>query len=198
MLNNINPYWLKVIKWVVIFVVLVFTIVMLLPGCSTAKKDQKAENRVLANVESVQRVRAKTDQLYPCNNDTVITNIHDTTTNILVKNVFHTDTLIKDGVKYIYHTDTAYFEKTKTLTKTVSVTDTREVNKLNDSLTQIRLREVQYKGQLLEKENQLKTANQRGNKWFIWCMGILGIIAVGGILWAYFKFIKNPVISMIK
>ena len=81
-----------------------------LTGCNTLKK---AENKVLANIESVKRVRATTDALFPCFNDTILDFIHDSTVIELIQT--HTDTLTLNDTTYVHYFDTVY--KSRTITR---------------------------------------------------------------------------------
>lgn len=127
---------------------------------------KKAESRVLVNVESVQRVRAATDKLYPCANDSLVF-IHDSTT--VLETEYLRDTLIesRNDTTFVNYFDTAVVTKTVTVTKEITVLDGRELGKLNDSLTAIRLREAAFKGQQLEKDKQIREAKKSKQTWFL-------------------------------
>ena len=162
-----------------IFLFILWVLVML--SCNPI---QKAENRVLADVESVKRVRAKTDALWPCANDSLVF-IHDSTT--VTETVFERDTLIesRNDTTFVNYFDTVTV--TKTLTKTVNtiVTDNREVNKLKDSLTAIRLREAKFSGQILSKDNDVKKAKSDKQLWFIIAIFAIAILIIIGVLTVY-------------
>ncbi len=140
---------------------------------------KKAENRVLANVESVQRVRAATDPLFPCANDSLVF-IHDSTT---VENTeYQRDTLIdvRNDSTFIYYYDTVTLEKTRYKVVNTIVTDNREINKLRDSLNSIRLREAEFKGKLLEKDKRIKDVSGAKTNWFLIALfAIIALLIIG-------------------
>lgn len=176
---------MKKINWLLLFIIVavISIILMCLPSCNTVKqeqkKDLKAENRVLGNIESIKRVRNKTNQIFPAINDTVLVAIHDTTTKTLINTIHHTDTLHRKDTTYIFHTDTAEFLKTKTIYRDKIVTDTRLLNELKDSVNAHKLRESAHNGEILQQNNTIKTEHSRCNKWmwlFIAACTVIGII----------------------
>lgn len=169
----------KCILRILVADVIIFLCIMIMTGCSSeVNKLQKAENRVLANIESVKRIRAITADIFPCSNDTVVKSIHDTTTNTLIKTVKHIDTLVKDGTKFIFHTDTAFFEKTKTVYETKVVTDKELTNRQKDSLIALHLQIAAQNGAIDEVRTNISDARKASNKWefYFW------LLLVGAIL----------------
>jgi hypothetical protein len=55
-------------------------LIYILFSCCGCNVQKKAEARVLANYESVKTIRAKTESLFPCVNDTVVSGNHSDTT----------------------------------------------------------------------------------------------------------------------
>jgi len=170
--HRIKPVLIAVLVAIISFVLLMFF------GCNPAKQLTKAENKVLANVESVERVRAKTDALYPCNTDTIVSDQHDTTyIPSPPKYIRHIDTLRRNDTVYFFQTDTAEFEKIRTITNTKIVTDTREVNKLKDTITNLRIQREWYKSTNNEKNETISAAKKERNTLLWWAIGI-GVLGV--------------------
>ena len=111
---------------------------------------KKAENKVLANVESVKRVRAVTDPLFPCANDSLVF-IHDSAT--VVETTYLRDTLVmqRNDTTFVNYYDTAIVTKLVTKNINTVVTDKHEVNKLQDSINALRLREAKLQGAIHEQ-----------------------------------------------
>jgi len=142
-------------KETALFLFLLICWVLVMLSCNPTKK---AEQRVLANVESVKRVRAATDPLYPCANDSLVF-IHDST--IVNNTEYIRDTLVKqiNDTTFVYYYDTAIVYKTNTKTINTVVTDKREVNKHIDIINALRLREAKLQGTIHEQRleyNKLK------------------------------------------
>src|SRR6059058_3861286 len=75
-MHDNKKYWRGVgIGYIVLILIIVLTYASC--GCNVQKK---AEARVLANYESVKTIRAKTENLFPCSNDTTVNVISDTVT----------------------------------------------------------------------------------------------------------------------
>src|SRR3954470_15068206 len=90
-------------------------------GCNVQKK---AEARVLANYESVKTIRAKTESLFPCSNDTTVNVISDTVTRFdtaYLQNDRPSD--FSDGPATPMYGD-PFFPKQIRVTKTITIHDT--------------------------------------------------------------------------
>jgi hypothetical protein len=127
---------------------------------------KKAENKVLADWESVKRVRAKTDVLLPCANDSLVF-IHDST--IVNNTEYIRDTLVKqiNDTTFVYYYDTAIVYKTNTKTINTVVVDKREVNKHIDSINALRLREAKLQGSIHEQRIEYNKMKGERNFWRI-------------------------------
>ncbi len=185
-------------KLLPILLIILTIFLIWLSSCSEAKKLQKAENRVLADVESVKRVREKTNQLYPCSNDTVITEIHDSTTVTLTNTVRKTDTVVKNGIKYIFHTDTAFFEKTKTVYQTKVVTDNELTNRQKDTINSLRLREAAHNGTIGEVRDNLTKSNKNTNKWKLYFWLLFGTAILSHVVRTYIGGWFSSITSIFK
>jgi hypothetical protein len=132
--------------------------ILLLIIFSSCLNIKKAENKVLADWESVKRVRAKTDVLLPCANDSLVF-IHDSTT--VVETTYLRDTLVmqRNDTTFVNYYDTAIVYKTNTKTINTVVVDKREANKLQDSINVMAIREAKLQGAIHEQRleyNKLK------------------------------------------
>ena len=125
---------------------------------------KKAENKVLANVESVKRVRAATDLLYPCANDSLVF-IHDST--IVNNTEYLRDTLVmqRNDTTFVYYYDTAIVTKLVTKTINTVITDKREVNKDIDSINALRLREAKLQGAIHEQRLEYNKVKNSKSIW---------------------------------
>ena len=167
-------------KVIIVYILILFTIICIW-SCNSLKK---SESMVLASRESVERVRAATDDLFKCANDSIVF-IHDSTE--VTNTEYQRDTLIesRNDTTFINYFDTAIVTKTVTKTLNTVITDNREVNKLKDSLTNIRLREASFSGQILSKENDLKKANKSKNLWFIISLFSVALLLIIGVMTIY-------------
>jgi hypothetical protein len=121
-------------------------------------------NKVLANVESVQKVRAATDPLYPYANDSLVF-IHDST--IVNNTQYIRDTLVKqiNDTTFVYYYDTAIVYKTNTKTINTVVVDKREVNKLKDSINAMAIREAKLQGAIHEQRLEYNKVKDSKSIW---------------------------------
>ena len=138
--------------------------ILLLIIFSSCLNIKKAENKVLADWESVKRVRAKTDVLLPCANDSLVF-IHDSTT--VVETTYLRDTLVKqiNDTTFVYYYDTAIVYKTNTKTINTVVVDKREVNKDIDSINALRLREAKLQGAIHEQRLEYNKVKDSKSIW---------------------------------
>ena len=150
----------EIAKLLLIYIIGILLLVCLW-SCNPLKK---AENKVLANVESVKRVRAVTDPLYPCANDSLVF-IHDSAT--VVETTYLRDTLImqRNDTTFVNYFDTAIVTKLVTKTINTVVTDKREVNKHIDSINALRLREAKLQGAINEQRLEYNKAKDSKSIW---------------------------------
>ena len=150
----------EIAKLLLIYIIGILLLVCLW-SCNPLKK---AENKVLANVESVKRVRAVTDPLYPCANDSLVF-IHDSAT--VVETQYLRDTLVmqRNDTTFVNYFDTAIVIKLVTKTINTVVTDKREVNKLQDSINALRLREAKLQGAINEQRLEYNKAKDSKSIW---------------------------------
>lgn len=165
-------------KETALFIFLLLCWILIMFSCNPL---QKAENRVLANVESVKRVRAATDQLYPCANDSIVF-VHDSTE--VVNTEYLRDTLIeqRSDTTFIFYYDTVIVNKTKTQYVNTVVVDKREQNKLIDSINSLKLREQRITGQVSEQRFQYEKMKGERNLWRLVVFILLGAMLVLTIL----------------
>ena len=170
--HNLKPW-----AWILLILLVAF-IILCNWSCSPAKKLDAAEKRVLADIESVKRVRGATADLFPCSNDTVTNTVHDTTTNTLVKTVSKTDTVIKDGIKYVFNTDTAYFEKERTIYRDRVITDHELTNRQKDSINSLRIQVGFSSGQIAELKSYIKAKGKTITNLWLVISGLILIICI--------------------
>jgi hypothetical protein len=138
-------------------------------------------NKVLADIEKVKVVRAKTDPLFPCANDSLVF-IHDSTT--VVNTEYLRDTLVEvnNDTTFVFYYDTVIVNKTNTKTINTVVVDKREQNKLIDSINSLRVREAKINGQVSEQRFQYNKMKGERNIWrIVAAILFTAIIAIGVI-----------------
>ena len=157
-----------------------------LTGCNTLKK---AENKVLANIESVKRVRTTTDALFPCSNDTILDFIHDS--SIVERIQTNIDTLTVNDTTYVHYFDTVY--KARTITRNSIVTDTRLTNRLQDSVTALRLERSEFNGRLLTEQKATAEQYKQKKNWIYYAVfsGFITILLIAIIVLLVLK--KLPI-----
>lgn len=166
---------------------IIVSVLLSLLSCSPI---HKAERRVLADIESVKRVRSKTDELFRCSNDTTIEFIHDST--IIYNSVYKRDTLIeqRNDTTFVNYFDTIV--KVRTIERTNTVTDNRELNKLKDSIAELRLREAAFAGRIQQLSSAMIEYKQQRNEyyWILIGVGVVLLIVLIGWLLSKLKVIK--------
>jgi hypothetical protein len=128
------------------YIVLIIIIVLTYASCG-CNVQKKAEARVLANYESVKTIRAKTESLFPCVNDTVVSGNHSDTTIEFYDSPKRTQDDGGNINPYDYpatpmYGDPFFPQKNIRVTKTITIhdtsfryiRDTRAENILDDSL----------------------------------------------------------------
>ena len=150
----------EIAKLLLIYIIGIVLLICLW-SCNPLKK---AENKVLANVESVKRVRAVTDPLYPCANDSLVF-IHDSAT--VVETQYLRDTLVmqRNDTTFVNYFDTAIVIKLVTKTINTVVTDKREVNKLQDSINAMAIREAKLQGTINEQRIEYNKVKDSKSIW---------------------------------
>jgi hypothetical protein len=167
----------EIAKLLLIYIIGILLLVCLW-SCNPLKK---AESRVLANVESVKRVRAATDQLWPCANDSLVF-IHDSAT--VIETQYLRDTLVvqRNDTTFVNYFDTAIV--TKLITKTINtvVTDKREVNKLQDSINAMAIREAKLQGAINEQRFEYNKVKDSKSIWRMIAICLFIVIIGSGII----------------
>jgi hypothetical protein len=165
-------------RYIIIF--LLFAI-----GCSEAKKLQKAENRVLANVNSLNKVGLEYLKLHPCVNDSVWAYIPgDTITQLLP---------FVDSIETIRN-DTVYKEKIRTQIKTVhdtikiTIKDQSETKRLKDTVDTYKQRQIDLQAKALSWQEKYNYADHRGDT--LLCLVII-ISLVSGVI-----IFRKPIFSL--
>jgi hypothetical protein len=150
----------EIAKLLLIYIIGIVLLICLW-SCNPLKK---AENKVLANVESVQKVRAATDALFPCANDSLVF-IHDSAT--VVETTYLRDTLVmqRNDTTFVNYFDTAIVTKLVTKNINTVVTDKREVNKHIDSINALRLREAKLQGAIHEQRLEYNKVKDSKSIW---------------------------------
>ena len=148
--------------------------ILLLIVFSSCLNIKKAENMVLADWESVKRVRATTDALLPCANDTILDFIHDSTVIELIQT--NTDTLTVNDTTYVHYFDTVY--KARTITRNSIITDNRELKKLSDTLTILRISKAESLGSLLQSQKATAEQYKARKQWVTYTIALAAICAL--------------------
>lgn len=157
------------------YVLLLLAWILLITGCNPIRK---AENRVLADVESVKRVRAKTDELFKCANDTILDFIHDTTITERTDTITHVvngepvfgKVVVRDTIRQI---------RTRTIQQNHIVVDYREQNKGKDTIQALRIELARKDGQILQEQKNVDAAEDQSTirLWIILGMGVMLILS---------------------
>jgi hypothetical protein len=134
-------------------------------------------NKVLADIEKVKVVRAATDQLWPCANDSLVF-IHDSTE--VINTEYLRDTLIEvnNDTTFVFYYDTVIVNKTNTKTVNTVVVD----NRYTDSLNKMLVREAKLQGTISEQRFQYNKMKGERNLWrIVAAILFTAIIAIGVI-----------------
>jgi len=167
---TLNP---KPPKIIVILLLLIFIVIVFF-SCSPQRKIIKAEQLVITNSQSFDKIGKKWQLLNPCANDTTFEIKGDTT--IL------RDTLYKPRTDTLKG-DTILIKQIKIVTKTIvqSIVDRQKQKLDQDSINNLNVESANLKGQLLSKNKEVSDANKRTNKWITWfTITILIIICFNG------------------
>ena len=148
-------------------------ICLLLFGCSVAKKDQRALNRVKADINLLNDAGQQWAQLNPCKIDTLV-QFKPGTPVIRYNTLYQVDT--------VFRKDTVVITKTRTVEKEINNTDTQRIyvtdNRLERQLTTAL---AKAEGSIIEKDKQLKELKSESTKKTWWLIGA-GVLIVGLIV----------------
>lgn len=142
-----------------------YLLIILLFGCSTIKKDQRAVDRVLASRELIEKVYPKIEELYPCIVDTVI-NYREGKTDTLVSVYVDYDTIVRS--------DTCT-DKVITIRKVINRIDTLTITKIDQRQ---HLLDQSIINRLKGSESILKDEFNKSQKHYRWALIIIGILVV--------------------
>lgn len=138
---------------------------------------------VLADINKVKQVRAATDALFPCVNDTTVIKTHSTDTLVLTNTRRYTDTLRRHDTLYIFHTDTAEFERVRTVYKNSIVTDHTREDSLRILLIKERTTIAGLNATITEKNTRIGEARADARKWIAWLIGSIIVLVGSNVLW---------------
>lgn len=203
MSKKINHHIAKFVYYLVAAIVLFFSFMMfarVLAGCNTINK---AERKVLADIESVKRVRAKTDALFPPEIEILINDTGSIRTvikdSIVEKKSFFPvkvwkniqfDTVINGMHFYVDSTGITVSGKYKCQNKIkyIPYENKRITNNLKDSINKYQVELAGKNGQILESRNTITEQSKtiRTQKILLYVFG--SVIAV-----LLFLFLKDKV-----
>lgn len=174
-----------------------FILLAWLMSCNTpkklAKKKEQAYQTVLTDSAMFKSIGDKYRKINPCINDTIIGETEVLILSDTVTLPGSTDTLIRP--------DTVRITNTKTNTVTKYIVDNKAIQELQDSLHAANVREASFKGQLLEKIDQLDKSKAETSVWkkeakkrFWINIGLL-VALFGSLFWKFYpnisKLFKN-------
>lgn len=174
----------KLIYWLMLFGLIVIGVC----SCTTAKQLKRAEQRVLANRESVERVGREWSKLHPCVPDSVVRIIPGVPE---IKREFITDTVTSIIRDTVYQVVTNTITKTERIRDTVEIVkrDNREIDLLKSDLEKERANNAAYQIKIAEQAAEIEKQTSRKNKWFwLW---IVTVVAFAG--WIF----RKPILSLI-
>jgi hypothetical protein len=169
---------------------LIVAFILVLCACNPAKKLQKAEQLVITNPQSFEKLGLKWAELNPCANDTVISLVEAAVDSITFaeylkyldkKNepskVDSIPLLLRQA--YYFGFDEAkkqygLIKIPKTEKKTViqTVLDVRGLNKLKDSIDKLNVNNALITGQIGQLNIELSKQVKSTNKWVYWLIGV--------------------------
>lgn len=169
---------------IIIWILFLLGVSAFLASCSEAKKLQKAEQRVLANRESVDRVGRVWSDLHPCVPDSVVKYLPGRIDTSLV---VRTDTVVTKDTVYITRT----IEKTRTTRDTIqiAVKDTRERDLLLSDIEKLKTNTSVKDIQIAQLQADTTVYKAKASR-MMW----LFIIAVAAF--AVYVF-RKPILSLI-
>lgn len=172
----------KLIAYIIFILIVVFALSQI--SCSPARQMEKAEQRVLANRESVEKVGREWSKLHPCVPDSIVKFLPGRVdTNTVVKS----DTVVKKDTVYITKTVT----KTKSTVDTFKITvrDNREIDLLKGDLEKEKAKNTSLQIKAAELGAEVEKQKGRKDKWF-WLWVVTVTIATG---WTFRKQILSLV-----
>ena len=184
-----------------------FILIVILLGCNTekraARREEKSWDVYSTSPRLIQRSVPLVSALYPCivkneivRNDTTFLYHVDTVIKKVAYEVYKDkvlDTVI--GEISIYADSTGitvkYLGKEKIITKTKETVkiDQSEVNRLNDSLNNSKVKEATLKGQILQIEKRVNQEIDETNKYktYFFVYVAFTLVVVGAFLYIKFK-----------
>lgn len=173
----------KIIVYIIILVILIWLASALFPACtSPAKIQEKAEQRVLTNSASFNKVGEVWQRLNPCANDTVtVSGGKDTIRQINE----HVDTVKGKG-------DTVWFTKTRTITNTIhdtihQVVIDRQLQRTLETAMQTKTQEALEQSKIAATEKTSREKAEKGKKMWMWIWIGTVTLVIGGSLLKLFK-----------
>jgi len=173
-------------------------IVLVVSACSPAKKVQKAEQLVITNPQSFEKLGLKWSELNPCVNDTVISLVEAAIDSITFAEYLKyldkkNEPTKADSIPlmlrqaYYFGFDEAKRQlgsvkipKTEKKTTIQTVLDTRGLNKLKDSVNKLNAEKGAYLGQIGQLNIELSKADKKTTKWVFLFIGAL-VLFIGSL-----------------
>ena len=172
------------------YIAVLFLIIVGAASCSVAKKDQKAVNRVKANVELLNQVGKEWVKLNPCANDSTF--------------IFNTDTLVTSDTAYLTDQVTVQdtVQVTKVITKTVRIRDSvkvvvqdkQQIELLKKDLSQAINSQIVYLNRALDAEQRIKILKQDIKS--MWLYLIIAGLIIGILTYLLIKRKSLPKVNL--
>lgn len=171
--------------------ILILCFIAVIASCSTASKMQKAEQLVITNPQSFEKLGLKWSELNPCANDTIISLVEAAIDSITfaeylkyldAKNLPTKADSIPLMLRQAYYFGFDEAKKQygavkipkverKTVIKTVL--DTRGLNKAKDSINKLNAEKAAYLGQIGQLNIELSKSDKKSTKWVFLFIGAL-------------------------
>lgn len=175
--------------------ILILCFIAVIASCSTASKMQKAEQRVITNPQSFEKLGLKWAELNPCANDTIISLVEAAIDSITFAEYLKyldakNEPSKADSIPlllrqaYYFGFDEAKKQyggikipkvERKTVIKTIL--DTRGTNKAKDSINKLNVEKGMLLGQIGELQKQYALKGKESNKWMFFFIGALVLFA---------------------
>lgn len=169
---------------ILFYMLLALGIITFLASCSEAKKLQKAEQRVLASREAVDRVGRVWSDLHPCVPDSVVRLLPGRTDTTLF---IVTDTLISKDTVYITQKVTHTVKVRDTIQ--IAVKDTRERTLLLADIEKLKANNSVKDIQIATLTAAVDKEKAKKDKWFWFFIAISAAFAV--------YVFRKPILSLI-
>ena len=177
--NNTNPNKPSLIA---LLILIAACIILLMNSCNPERKIQRAEQIVITNPESFNKIGNEWGTLHPCSNDTLFKLLEDTTVHHDTLRTHTTDTLKPDTIRI-------YTDKIVTK-KIIQIITDKQKQKLDaDSIEKLNIIVADLKGQIAEKDKRIKDAESKNTIWIWWFIGAVcaGVCSNGAWVVAKFK-----------